>query len=59
MGPPTTWSDCSLSSDPLDRIELMVENGANRIRAFQLPCIRYRAIAGSGCLSGRVKCDRT
>jgi hypothetical protein len=40
MGTPTTWSDCSRSSAALERIELMVGTGANRMRAFTFHSIR-------------------
>jgi hypothetical protein len=33
MGTPTTWHECTLSPAALERNELMVGNGANRIRA--------------------------
>jgi hypothetical protein len=40
MENPTTWLDCRLSSPALDRTELMVGNGANRIRAVHFHSIR-------------------
>jgi hypothetical protein len=40
MGTPTTWCDCSLSSAALERIELIVGKGANRIRTFPFLSIR-------------------
>jgi hypothetical protein len=40
MGTPTTWRDCSLRSGALERIELMLGNCANRIRACPFHSIR-------------------
>jgi hypothetical protein len=40
MGTPTTWCDCSLRSDALEKTELMVWTGANRIRAVLFHSIR-------------------
>jgi hypothetical protein len=40
MGTPNSWRDCSLKSAALERIELMVLKGANRIRAFPFHSIR-------------------
>jgi hypothetical protein len=41
MGTPTMCRDCSLSSAALERIELMVGKGANRIRADPFHIIRF------------------
>jgi hypothetical protein len=40
MENPTTWRDCRLSLPALDRSELMVGSGANRIRAIHFHSIR-------------------
>jgi hypothetical protein len=40
MGTPTTFRDYRLSSAALDKTELMVENGANRIRVTHIYSIR-------------------
>jgi hypothetical protein len=40
MENPTKWRDCRLRSPALDRPELIVEKGANRLRAFHYLRIR-------------------
>jgi hypothetical protein len=55
MGNPTTWRDCSLRSATLERIELMVWKGANRIRAFSVQTSGHWALAGSRRLIGVVR----
>jgi hypothetical protein len=40
MGNPTTWHDCSLSPEALERTELMVGMAANRIRALPFQSLR-------------------
>jgi hypothetical protein len=39
MGTPTTWRDCRLGTAALERSELMVGKGANRIRALRFHSI--------------------
>jgi hypothetical protein len=43
MGTPTTWRDCRLGSSALERSELMVGKGSNRISA-----VTFHIIQSSG-----------
>jgi hypothetical protein len=44
MENPTTWRDCRLRSAALERTELIVGKGANRIRAVHIHSIRPSGI---------------
>jgi hypothetical protein len=55
MGTPTALLDCTLSSDALERIELMVGKGAKTSERSPSTASGYRALAVSRRLAGGVR----